>query len=69
MSDSDTTTFERDVSREELVARARAMIPKLRAHQERTEADRRVSDEIFQELLDAFVAFDVAEEQVDKAAI
>jgi alkylation response protein AidB-like acyl-CoA dehydrogenase len=53
MSDSDTTTFERDISREELITRARAMIPKLRENQERTEADRRVSDEIFQELLDA----------------
>ncbi len=41
------------VSPEELVARARALAPRLREHQERTEADRRVSDEVFEEILDA----------------
>ena len=49
MNGSSITKFDRDVSREELVARAQAMIPKLRELQERTEADRRVSDNIFQE--------------------
>jgi len=53
MSDTSVTMIDRDVSREELVARAHALIPKLRELQERTEADRRVSDEIFQEMLDA----------------
>ena len=53
MNDSGVPTFERDVSREDLVDRARALIPKLRELQEQTEADRRVSDEIFQQLLDA----------------
>ena len=53
MNDSSVTTLQRDVSREELVARAHALIPKLRELQERTESDRRVSDEIFQEMFDA----------------
>ena len=53
MNGSSITKFDRDVSQEELVARAQAMIPKLRELQERTEADRRVSDNIFQEMLDA----------------
>ena len=41
------------VSAEELVARARAMVPALRERQERTEAERRVSDEIFARMIDA----------------
>ncbi len=53
MNDSSVPTFERDVSREDLVDRAHALIPKLRELQEQTEIDRRVSDEIFQQLLDA----------------
>ncbi len=53
MSDASDTTIDRDISREELVARARALIPMLRERQEQTEADRRVSDEAFQEMLDA----------------
>lgn len=52
-SESSATTFERDISREELIGRAHALIPRLREAQERTEADRRVSDQIFEEMLDA----------------
>lgn len=38
---------------EELVARARALIPMIRENQERTEADRRVSKDVFDQILDA----------------
>ena len=41
------------VSAETLIARARAMVPVLRERQERTESDRRISDEIFGEMIDA----------------
>ena len=41
------------VSREELIARARALVPEIRAQQEKTEAQRRVSDEIFGKITDA----------------
>lgn len=37
----------------ELIARARALIPRLLERQERTESDRRVSDETFEDFLDA----------------
>ncbi len=53
MSEPSVTTIDRDISREELVARAHALIPRLRERQEQCEADRRVSDESFQEMLDA----------------
>ena len=41
------------VSADELVGRARAMVPVLREHQERTESGRRVSDDLFGRLIDA----------------
>ena len=41
------------VSPEELIARARALVPDLRAHQEKTETERRVSREIFEKITDA----------------
>ena len=41
------------LSREELISRARALVPEIRAHQEKTEAERRVSDEIFAKITDA----------------
>ncbi len=53
MSETGASTIERDLTREDLIARAHAMIPKLRELQEKTESDRRVSNEIFQEMIDA----------------
>ena len=53
MNASSNNAFERDTSREELIARAQAMIPKLRELQEKTETDRRVSSEVFEEMIDA----------------
>ena len=41
------------VSPDELIARARALLPNLLDRQERTEAERRVSDEAFEEFFDA----------------
>ena len=41
------------VSAETLISRARALVPVLRERQERTEADRRISDETFGEMIDA----------------
>ena len=41
------------VSREELIDRARALLPEIRANQEKTETERRVSAEIFQKITDA----------------
>jgi alkylation response protein AidB-like acyl-CoA dehydrogenase len=48
-----SSAIDRDLTPGDLIARAQAMIPKLRELQEKTEADRRVSDEVFEELLDA----------------
>ena len=48
-----STATQSIVSHEELVGRVRELVPRLRERQERTESDRRVSDETFGELIDA----------------